>query len=1021
MTSLGPVNDFWMFDIKSGKWMPISTINTPPPSSRFGFTNFDDGVHEYFVVFGGAKATGVGNHLFMYVIFSLNMTSLVWDDVQYLGDIPPMMEEAQIRYYNNYLYLAAGKATSSLNQFPQEFFRYSLVENKWKDISNPTNSYISRTYTGSCIVDEFFYLIYGWSDATSQSVPDIMRVNLTTSDYAWEPFHPTNSAIRDSYAIATVGSEVYLFGGLSREDSNYLNDLLSLSIPSINFTTITENGLYPSARLGASLHLIDGSFYLFGGQGLSTLYSDLWLYRLDSASWSLLSQFGSIPSARTQHGAATQGDGLVIWGGQGEEELLSDLFLLNSLTSSWTQLVPSSVVAPNGARGACVVMDMPYLYIFGGISELGCLGELWIYDTGTNKYTLQDSSGPQLAYAYCQVIGNNFHVMSGQDLAGGASYSIYLYSFSLRSWSVSTYPTPGEGGSQGLNLFFAGKLISISGQAWNINARTAVFVTNSSQTVASGKIPECLYLSAYVYYGFSLYSFGGGSIIGHSLRQSVPTNLFVQIDLRDICANGVCEALCSPGTTQGTSCTVALPGYYSEGFGNTLLQACPAGTYNSLKGATSNRQCYPCPDGSFAPSSGYSACLTCPSSSICPIGSSVPIDPGFQSLYQSAQPDIYRIQDISSIVMQYEIAIGIFILLVILISLCSKEIARRVHVIDIYPTLHNHANREPMILYQTYLGGQFSLLFIGAAIILIGIAVITYQLNNITEVKALVPLVTLESEVSAFVSSDVHIYTSFLRYGGSCLVNNQCNPLIIVNLQNIQYSSETISCSFIGKTCMVTVVLQNCVFGEGSQLSIVLEEELSYATGISVNVSSDSSIPGLKSSILDDLYPRPGYMFIGSSPSEFYFVMIPSLFESQSSEWPAKSTGYHVSAGSAPLAGSEYVTSDLAITSQLQVNVFLVKSTNGLFTSRILNQTLLFVASGMLGAVFGVMGAVGGVMKFTEKQVKRYSAIRGKEKKYSDVKRRQKKIRECITDAEMHSDSEGIMHKIRTTLATRHS
>ena len=65
MTNLGPVNDLWRYEILNNKWVELSTINTPPPRSRYAFTKFDDGVHEYFVVFGGARPTGVGNHLFM--------------------------------------------------------------------------------------------------------------------------------------------------------------------------------------------------------------------------------------------------------------------------------------------------------------------------------------------------------------------------------------------------------------------------------------------------------------------------------------------------------------------------------------------------------------------------------------------------------------------------------------------------------------------------------------------------------------------------------------------------------------------------------------------------------------------------------------------------------------------------------------------------------------------------------------------------------------------------------------------
>ena len=133
-----------------------------------------------------------------------------------------------------------------------------------------------------------------------------------------------------------------------------------------------------------------------------------------------------------------------------------------------------------------------------------------------------------------------------------------------------------------------------------------------------------------------------------------------------------------------------------------------------------------------------------------------------------------------------------------------------------------------------------------------------------------------------------------------------------------------------------------------------------------MNVSSTSSIPGKCSSVLNDLYPNTGYIFIGSIPSELFFSITPSLLESQSNQWPAKDTGYQVSVDSNSVAGSQYISLDLPITSQLQLNIHLDKSTDWLFTSRVLKQSLIFVLSSLLGSVFGIMGAVWAAMKFIE-------------------------------------------------------
>ena len=62
---LGPLNDFWQYQVDNYKWVELQTLNPPSPRSKFAYTRYDDGVHEYFAVYGGAKTDGEGNHLYM--------------------------------------------------------------------------------------------------------------------------------------------------------------------------------------------------------------------------------------------------------------------------------------------------------------------------------------------------------------------------------------------------------------------------------------------------------------------------------------------------------------------------------------------------------------------------------------------------------------------------------------------------------------------------------------------------------------------------------------------------------------------------------------------------------------------------------------------------------------------------------------------------------------------------------------------------------------------------------------------
>ena len=111
-----------------------------------------------------------------------------------------------------------------------------------------------------------------------------------------------------------------------------------------------------------------------------------------------------------------------------------------------------------------------------------------------------------------------------------------------------------------------------------------------------------------------------------------------------------------------------------------------------------------------------------------------------------------------------------------------------------------------------------------------------------------------------------------------------------------------------------------CVIEIGAVVAIGFREKLSYVTGILVNVSSSSSIPSNLSSVLPSLYSMEGFMFIGSAPTQFYFTLTPSLFRSESSDWPSQQTGYHVSSQRVPAVGSQYINIQFPITLQLNID-----------------------------------------------------------------------------------------------------
>jgi hypothetical protein len=972
VTQLGPQNDLWVFDFSSQTWELIRTKNPPSPRSDFGYVNFDDGVNEYFAVYGGLTPNGEDNNLYVYDLGRLNLTRLEWTKLPQNGDLPMPTEGSVLGLYMNAFYVAGGYSSSQLDY--AGFFKYDLASQMWINIT--TNSpavYPSMYLLTPFIFDNFFYLIFGWLNVQQGDSGIIYRVPLNTTNYAWELFKDYPIYMRDSYAMAIVNHSAYIFGGYIGDTNKNSNDLLLLSLPSGSITSLTSDMQVPAARYSESFSLINGQLYMFGGIDSGTMMSDLWSYDPETSVWTSLPLNGNAPSARFGHATDSDGLALALWGGQSANGLENDLYIMNAKNNYWTLLQPKGSEQPEPAVGACLVLSLPNIYIFGGIKSYGISGELWQFSINSFEYTrLSTNFNYQVAYATCYLRNNVFYIMNGYGDSNNPFGEISGYDLIAGSWtdffSPSTDGTSLDNNTaQGLQVFMNNAFIRIGGQSWGLNLESCISITNTSGLFYLENLAHYIYASGFVYYKSSLFSFGGGAMLGQAMLMTVASTDFFQLDMKTVCANGACEVVCSPGTyMDGGACAKCPAGTYAEGLGNTQCQLCPAGTMSRYSAATSRRQCLPCPTNTFSNTTGATYCLACLSGYECPVGSREPLNPLLKTLDSSQQPPLYASND-QGTTFNYELAVGTVGLAFTILVLTIYKLRNKVAALDLYNSSHNYELRVPMVLDNTTIGGVFSLVFYFLAFIIVGTTIIGYQLTNVVESKALVPIVVLDSQVTSFVASLLTITSTFQRYGDQCVINNHCSPSINYTYSSFHCDSAYITCDFSpDRSCIVAFTCTGAILRSGAFLQITLFEPASYATGIAVNVTSSSSIPGYTSSIFTILNAESNFVFVGANPSVFYFSMTPSLFQSQSASWPAQETGYHVSKDQAPDLGSAYQSDDLAIVSELQVTVNLIKSITVLYTVRSLAQSLMLLFSSLIGSVFGIMGGVGQLMNVVE-------------------------------------------------------
>ncbi|OMJ65076.1 hypothetical protein SteCoe_39427 [Stentor coeruleus] len=394
---------------------------------------------------------------------------------------------------------------------------------------------------------------------------------------------------------------------------------------------------------------------------------------------------------------------------------------------------------------------------------------------------------------------------------------------------------------------------------------------------------------------------------------------------------------------------------------------CPSGTYNSNKGGSSYRQCYPCQSGTFNNKEGSSICYDCPIGFDCPMGSKDPVKIVYTKVESSIQPKIYSTESSEKITSIYIISASVSLLIVLILLFTFKKIRDKIKNADLYTEMHNHELLVPMIKKKNTIGGFFSLVFIIAAVVYIGSAIIEFSKSNIQESKVLVPLIILENESELLTANKIIVTSKIIGYGGECGVEGICNSQIFINITNLSGSLIEYNCTnYYGNICIVTIVCNNCALLGEATIFITTRELKSYASAIFVNITSDSSIPGEVSNINNELYSSEDYIFIGSEANEFYCIMIPSLFTSESSRWPSRLTGYHISNEKLNLKGSEALKTDLPVNAGFKIFIYMSKSSNGLYTQRLFKQNILILVSSIIGSVFGIMSFIGFFMELTE-------------------------------------------------------
>ncbi|CAG9310157.1 unnamed protein product [Blepharisma stoltei] len=973
-TRAGPAGDFWSYSLIENSWQQLSRNGDDPgPRAYTAHVEYSRGGKNYYAIFGGLTPTAIDNSLYI-----LNGSDFTWTKKPTAGSPPQPTESAGIGYYKDKLYVWGGLSRFSTELQDTKLHVFDLDSEKWTQISVSGQTPHGRFQHFLCVIGDYLFINNGEDFTTGNSIFDIWKINLATLSL-WEKvnFEDPDDIATDSGSITTAGSTIYSFGGTSASGINNSLTSIDLSASSIAYTLVSAELHGPEARMMHSMHTIHTSLWIFGGINSDKKYlNDMWKFELETNTWAKLSTTGDKPPARARHGSCSSADTYVIFGGINDDGYLNDMYEYTVLANTWREVTTSSSKYPTERHGVCMAQADSFIYIFGGHTMSGYSNELWRFDTIDNSYVLLDDGlseqVPKLAYTKCFIRNINkvyyFYIATGEGEDGVPKSIISRYDLKNEEWQLvmdAGYGSFALSGAGGVNI--DNYLVILGGEQWNFEAFDNIFMIdldNNPEPIKIGKVEEPTYATEMTYFGQSLYLFGGGDTISSLVQNYIPKQFLFEISQSSEdnfawpCSNG----------TYGEKCKPCPEGHYADSFGTTECKKCPKGTYNTFKGARTHDECYPCPYGSYAPSEGSKYCDNCPASMYCPAGTSSPLHIEDRIDFVSIQPLLFsESSSTSDQVFSYTLYIVISISTILtLLLICHKPIRDSMPRLDSYSRNHETKDNHPIIKRRTSLGGLFSVIFLLLAFLYALQGATIYITNNIIEEKMLEPLVSLENDYSAF-PGDIYINITFFYYGGNCVSNDSCVADLLYSYADIEGKLIGPDCSLVGRDCHVTFVCHGCDLGVGAAINLSMLEPRSYASFISVNISSTSSIPDELSSIKIDIAPTStSLVFRGQNASKFTFSMTPSVFLSDVSRWNRNQTGYHVSLPHSPTAGSALPTDEINFEDSVRVSISLDIGDVVLVTKRLLSETFFLLLGSLLGSVFGIIQIGGTLMGKTE-------------------------------------------------------
>ncbi|KAI0497892.1 hypothetical protein KFK09_021130 [Dendrobium nobile] len=269
----------------------------------------------------------------------------------------------------------------------------------------------------STAVENIIYVI-GGRGGPMQIFNDVWALN--TTEKRWTSlkctghiFHP-----RHRHATASVGSNIYVFGGLNNETIYSCMNVLNSK--TLDWNNVNVLGESPCARHSHSMVAYGPLLLMFGGYDGQKVLGDLYSFDTRTSLWKKEKTTGRAPSPRFSHSMFIYKNFIGIIGGCPLTQHSEELALLNLINNRWINVSINTVGRDFWIRSSTIVIG-DELIIVGGGASCYAFGTRFSYPMkmSLNLASVEDTYSSRLneeSVTFLAMEGRNISQLNGDEL-----------------------------------------------------------------------------------------------------------------------------------------------------------------------------------------------------------------------------------------------------------------------------------------------------------------------------------------------------------------------------------------------------------------------------------------------------------------------------------------------------------------------------------------------------------------------------------------------------------------------------